>query len=85
MKDIHENGWTKAIYDRDERETYQLTMFYTFEDRFNALQELLMVCISDSVLYYHFLYCDRFSARKHLSWDNCIHIHSTQRPPAKMS
>ncbi|KAE8833498.1 hypothetical protein P3342_006767 [Pyrenophora teres f. teres] len=42
MKDIHENGWTKAIYDKDERECYQMTMFYTFSDRFKALHELLM-------------------------------------------
>jgi len=83
MKDIHENGWTKAIFDRDERETYQLTMFYTFEDRFTALQELLMVCISDGNMYSDFLCYDGFSAYKQLCWDNCIHTYSTQKPPVK--
>ncbi|KAA8621384.1 hypothetical protein PtrSN002B_005920 [Pyrenophora tritici-repentis] len=42
MKEIHENGWTKAIYDKDERECYQQTMFYSFADRFTAIHELLM-------------------------------------------
>ncbi|CAN9117223.1 unnamed protein product [Alternaria alternata] len=41
MVEIHTNGWTKTIYDKGERENCQVTMFYTFEDRFEALRELL--------------------------------------------
>ncbi|KAL1798471.1 hypothetical protein ACET3X_002508 [Alternaria dauci] len=41
MIEIHKNGWTKTIYDKGERENCQVTMFYTFEDRFEALRELL--------------------------------------------
>ncbi|KAG9194415.1 hypothetical protein G6011_04450 [Alternaria panax] len=41
MVDIHNDGWTKTIYDKGERENCQATMFYTFEDRFKALRELL--------------------------------------------
>lgn len=58
MKDIHENGWTKAIYDKDERECYQMTMFYTFSDRFKALHELLMVCLSIVNMHCRLSYCD---------------------------
>ncbi|RMZ68493.1 hypothetical protein GMOD_00008200 [Pyrenophora seminiperda CCB06] len=42
MIEIHLKGWRKAIFDRDERECYQTTMFYTFQDRFESLHELLM-------------------------------------------
>ncbi|KAF7674845.1 hypothetical protein GT037_007605 [Alternaria burnsii] len=41
MVEIHTKGWTKTIYDKSERENCQVTMFYTFEDRFEALCELL--------------------------------------------
>lgn len=43
MIDIHQNGWTKSIFDKDQRELLQKTMFFTFEDRFNALVDLLSV------------------------------------------
>jgi hypothetical protein len=46
MVEIHTNGWTKTIYDKGERENCQVTMFYTFEDRFEALRELLHVRIT---------------------------------------
>ncbi|KAI4704612.1 hypothetical protein J4E81_001682 [Alternaria sp. BMP 2799] len=38
---IHTDGWTKQIFDSNEREQCQLTQFYTFEDRFEGLRELL--------------------------------------------
>ncbi|KAI4688236.1 uncharacterized protein J4E84_005167 [Alternaria hordeiaustralica] len=38
---IHTDGWTKQIFDQNEREQCQLTQFYTFEDRFEGLRELL--------------------------------------------
>jgi hypothetical protein len=43
MIGIHRNGWTKPVYDKGERENCQMTMFYTFEDRFETLRELLHV------------------------------------------
>jgi hypothetical protein len=46
MVDIHQNGWTKTIFDKGERENCQATMFYTFGDRFEALRELLHVSLS---------------------------------------
>lgn len=44
MTDIHRNGWTKVITDRDQRALFQKTMFFTFEDRLNRVVELLTVC-----------------------------------------
>jgi hypothetical protein len=41
--DIHTNGWTKNIFDKAQRAVFQKTMFYTFQDRFEALLELLTV------------------------------------------
>ncbi|KAH6883353.1 hypothetical protein BKA58DRAFT_435097 [Alternaria rosae] len=38
---IHTKGWTKQIFDKNERDQCQVTMFYTFEDRFEGLRELL--------------------------------------------
>jgi hypothetical protein len=43
MIDVHQNGWTKTIYDKEECNLYQKTMFYTFEDRFIAVRDLLAV------------------------------------------
>lgn len=43
MVDIHENGWTVPIYDRELREFVQQTMFFTFQDRFQTLCQLLQV------------------------------------------
>ena len=43
MIDIHRNGWTEDIFDKAERASYQKTMFYTFQDRFDAVCELLTV------------------------------------------
>jgi hypothetical protein len=31
--DIYVDGWTQAIFDKDERDAVQLTMCYTFDDR----------------------------------------------------
>ncbi|OAL45759.1 hypothetical protein IQ07DRAFT_683699 [Pyrenochaeta sp. DS3sAY3a] len=41
MVDVHEKGWTEPIFDRDLRESVQQTMFFTFQDRFQALCKLL--------------------------------------------
>jgi hypothetical protein len=43
MIDIHQNGWTKSIFDKDMRELIQQTMFHTFEERFDGVYELLKV------------------------------------------
>lgn len=43
MIDVHQNGWTKTILDRDQREVIQQTMFDTFEDRFDGVSKLLKV------------------------------------------
>jgi hypothetical protein len=43
MIDIHHNGWTKPIYDKDMRALIQQTMFMSFKERFDGVHELLMV------------------------------------------
>jgi hypothetical protein len=56
MIDIHRKGWTEDVLDKDERAVYQKTMFYTFQDRFDAVRELLTVLVS-SELYNVFTSC----------------------------
>ncbi|KAL6702791.1 hypothetical protein ACN47E_000927 [Coniothyrium glycines] len=41
--DVHRVGWTKSVYDKDQRKMFQKTMYYTFEERFSMLIELLTV------------------------------------------
>lgn len=45
MINIHTNGWTKPVFDKTERDQCQVTMFYTFEDRFEGLRDLLHVSL----------------------------------------
>ncbi|KAF1846363.1 uncharacterized protein K460DRAFT_284401 [Cucurbitaria berberidis CBS 394.84] len=42
MIDVHRNGWTKSIYDKEQRDLLQKTMLFTFKERFDCLVELLM-------------------------------------------
>ncbi|KAH9862685.1 hypothetical protein J1614_010778 [Plenodomus biglobosus] len=40
---IHKHGWTKRIYDPDRRDLIQKTMFFTFEDRYEAIREYFKI------------------------------------------
>lgn len=48
MTRIHEEGWTQAIYNSEQRKLLQKTMYFTSEERFLALEELLKVIIPTS-------------------------------------
>ncbi|KAH7347092.1 hypothetical protein BKA66DRAFT_371373, partial [Pyrenochaeta sp. MPI-SDFR-AT-0127] len=41
MISVHCNGWTKHIYDKDQRALIQKTMNFSFQERFDAVVELL--------------------------------------------
>ena len=40
---IHRHGWTKPIFDQEQRNLFQKTMYYTFAERFDGVKELLKV------------------------------------------
>jgi hypothetical protein len=52
MMSVHLNGWTKTILDKDERDSVQLTMYYTFKERFDAVCELLKVRFPSPIVHF---------------------------------
>lgn len=53
IKKVHTDGWTYKIRDKHLRETIQETMFWSFQDRFDGVVELLRVTLQQT---FHLLF-----------------------------